>query len=148
MAAGIVTVLDRALTKIGAGTIDLDTDSFKVALCTKVQALDATFAGASGDARYSDLTAEVVGTGYIAGGAALANDAWTRAGGIVSFTADPTSWTALTATMKYAVIYKVGGNGDILAIVDLETTDADGRVASNTDFIINWTSGLFTLARA
>jgi hypothetical protein len=148
MAAGIVTVIDRALTKIGAGVIDLDTDSFKVALCTKDQALGPTFAGASTDARYSDLTDEVVGSGYTAGGAVLSNDAWTRASGIVSFTADPTGWTALTATMKYAVIYKDGGNGDILAVVDLETTDADGRVASNTDFIINWTSGLFTLARA
>jgi hypothetical protein len=148
MAAGIVTVIDRALEKLGDGTIDLDTNSFKVALCTKDQALGPTFAGTSGDARYSDLTDEVVGSGYVAGGAALTTVAWTRAGGIVSFTADPTSWTALTATMKYAVIYKNGGNGDILAIVDLETTDADGRVASNTDFIINWTSGLFTLARA
>lgn len=148
MAAGIVTVIDRALPKIGV-TIDLDADAFKVALCTDAQALGPTFAGTSGDARYSDLTAEVVGTGYTAGGAPLANAAYTRAAGIVSFTADPTSWTALTATMKYAVIYDdTAVNKPILAIVDLETTDPTGRTASAADFIINWTTALFTLARA
>lgn len=148
MAAGIVTVLDLALRKIGAGTIDLDTDAFKVALCTNAQALSATFSGTSTDARYADLTGEVVGTGYTAGGASLSNVTWNRAAGVVTFGADPTSWTTLTATAKYAVVYKTTGNKDILSIVDLETTDPAGRAVAGADLTINWTSGLFNLQRA
>ena len=62
MAVGKVTVFDRALTKIGAGVIDLDTNAFKVALLGDGQAMSAAFAGTSTDARFSDLTDEVSGT--------------------------------------------------------------------------------------
>lgn len=62
--------------------------------------------------------------------------------------ADPTSWTTLTATIKYAVVYKTGGNGDILGFFDVEEDDPAGRVVTAADFVINWTSGLFTLTRA
>lgn len=46
MAAGIFTVLDIALRKIGAGVIDLDSDTFKVALLTSTQAITESFSGA------------------------------------------------------------------------------------------------------
>ena len=63
MAAGKVTVLNVALDKLGRKVFDLDADAFNVVLTTNAQALSAAFTGTSGQARYSDLTAEVVGTG-------------------------------------------------------------------------------------
>lgn len=148
MAAGKVTVLNVALDKLGRKVFDLDADAFNVVLTTNAQALSAAFTGTSGQARYSDLTAEVVGAGYTAGGAPLGDATWTRSGAVLTFAADPTAWSALTATMKYAVICLASGTKDILAIVDLETTDAAGRTSAGGDFIINWTGGLFTLTRA
>ncbi len=148
MAAGQVTVFDRALPKLADGTFDLNTQAFRVALTTNAQAIAASFAGASTNALYADLTAEVVGTGYTAGGEVLDVTGWTRSGAIVSFTADPTTWAALTATMKYAVIYLDGGSDDLLAFFDLETTDGTGRTSSGGDFTINWTGSVFTLTRA
>lgn len=148
MAAGIVTVLNVALDKLGRKVFDLDADSFNVVLTTNAQALSASFTGASGQARYADLTAEVVGTGYTAGGEPLGDATWTRSGAVLTFAAPATTWDALTATMKYAVICLATGTKDILAIVDLETTDAAGRTSAGGDFIINWTGGLFTLTRA
>lgn len=150
MAAGPVTVINVAMEKIGRGVIDLD-GSFCVVLTQAAQPLGATFVGASGQALYSDLTAEVAGTGYATGGALLASSDWTLSAGVVTFSGDPTGWTALTATMKFAVVCSLDGLGDpehILAIVDLETTDPTGRVSVGGDFIINWSSALFTLTRA
>lgn len=148
MAVGKVTVLDRALTKIGGGVIDLDSNAFKVALVGPGQPIAADFAGASGDARFADLTDEVVGTGYTAGGAALANVVWNRAGAVVTFNADAVTWSALDATVKYAVIYKTAGNGDILAFFDIDDALPAGRVISGSDFTINWQAAIFTLTRA
>lgn len=148
MAAGKVTVLNVALEKLGEGVFNLDADDFNVVLATNAQALSAAFTGTSGQALYSDLTAEVVGAGYTAGGEPLAASSWTRSGAVLTFAADPTTWSALTATMKYAVICLATGTKDILAIVDLETTDTAGRTSAGGDFIINWTGGLFTLTRA
>lgn len=147
MAVGKVTVLDIALRKIGAGIIDLDSDAFKVALLEDGQPIAADFSGTSGDARFADLTAEVVGSGYTAGGEALANVTWTRAGAVVSLNADPTSWSGLDATVKYAAIYKAAGNGDILAFFDVDDALPAGRVINSSDFTINWTGGLFSLTR-
>ena len=152
MAAGPVTVLDLALEKLGEGVINLESDDFNVVLCGDGQALSAAFTGTSGQALYSDLEDEVAGggTGYTAGGAALANPDWSRPGGVATFSADSTQWDALTASMKYAVICRMDGAtpDDILAIVDLEVTDPAGRTSAGGDFIINWGSALFTLTRA
>lgn len=147
MAVGKVTVLNLSMKKIGAGTINLASHAFKVALCGSGQALTAAFTGASSDARYADLTNEVTGAGYTAGGVALANVTWNQVTSTITFGADPSTWTALTATAKYGVIYRNGGNNDILAFFDLDDSLPGGRVISGTDFTINWTGGLFTLTR-
>lgn len=149
MAAGQFKVIDKALVKIGE-EINLASDDFNVVLTTKAQAIGVNFAGASGNAQYSDLTAEVVGTGYTAKGEPLVAPDFSLTGAVASFIADPTVWNGLTATMKYAVVVKnVGGTlSHILGYFDLETTDPDGRASSGGDFVITWTGGLFTLTRA
>lgn len=152
MAAGPVTVLNVAIEKIG-GAINLETDSFSVVLCTSDQALSAAFTGGSGQALYSDLTDEVTGTGYVEGGAPLDAKDWTQAAGIATFSADPTTWAGLVATVKYAVICRLNDAvsppvpTDIVAIVDVEVDEPTGRVSAGGDFIINWGSSLFTISR-
>lgn len=146
MAAGNFTILNIAKPKIGNGLIDLDTHTFKIALCENGQALAANFIGASTDGRYADLTDEVPnGTGYTTGGETLANVTWAGGTGTVTFDADPTTWVAATFTAKYAVIYDdTAANKDILGFVDLETTDPAGRSSAGGDFTLQWPTGIFT----
>ena len=110
MAAGKVTVLNVALDKLGRKVFDLDADSFNVVLTTNAQALSAAFTGTSGQARYSDLTAEVVGAGYTAGGNPLGDATWTRSGAVLTFAADPTAWSALTAKTLGRVSSRIAAN--------------------------------------
>lgn len=152
MPAGQVTIFSPAQTKIGA-EFDLATDEFTVILTTNAQALTGAFTGSSGQALYSDLTAEVSGSGYTAGGTPLVNHTWTRAGAIVTFNADSTTWAALTATAKYAVIARLDTSvspavpTDLVCFFDLETGDPAGRTSAGGDFILNWAGTIFTLTR-
>lgn len=150
MAAGQITVLNIALLKLVTAGFDLNSDDYKIVLTTKDQPLTAAFVGTSAQALYSDLTDEVVGAGYTAGGLDVTASAATLSGAVVTFTADPATWSAATVTAKYAVLCKsVGGlPTDILAFFDMETTDPDGRSSNGGDLTINFTGGLFTQTRA
>ena len=148
MSAGSFTVFNIAKKKLLDGTHDIDTHTFKMALCANTQSLDATFAGTSTDARYADLTAEVAnGNGYTTGGKTLTMSL-TRSTGTVTVDCDDQSWTASTFTAKYAVIYNnTDANKGLLGFVDLETTSAAGLSPSNGTLAITINaSGLFTLA--
>ena len=57
---------------LGDGTIDLDGDTFKIMLLSGTYTYDAAHAVKS------DITDEISGTGYSAGGATLASVTWTR----------------------------------------------------------------------
>lgn len=149
MAAGNFVPLNIAKLKI-AGPLDLGASDFALVLTTNAQALTASFAGASTDAQYSDLTAETTGTGYTAGGEPLPAPILTRSGATVTFSADPTAWTGATFTAKYAVVVVSNGASpptlsDIVGFVDLETTDPAGRSALASDFIVSWPTGIFDL---
>jgi len=127
MAVGNYALLDRALLKILNGTINLETMALKAILATSAQAIDKTFLGSSGDARYADLTGELTtANGYTAGGVALANVVLTRPTALLGqITADPWSWTITGAgiTFKYGIIYVDGAtNDDLLIVADLENT--------------------------
>jgi len=148
MAAGPFTILDVAQEKLGAA-INLDTDAFALVLCTNAQAIDETFVGASGQGLYADLTAEVVGTGYVAGGEVMTGVSWSTTGGVTTFAADPSLWATATFTAKFALIIDTTVAGDpIVGFADLELTDPAGRTAAATDFTISWPSDVFTLAKA
>lgn len=150
MAAGKVTILNKALLKVLDGTIDLAASPLNAVLTTKDQALSASFTGTSGNALYDDLTDETTGTGYTAGGQPLTGLSLSQSSGVVTLTADPVEWNALTATMKYLVICLADGTGDptdILAIADLEQDEAEGRVSTGGQFVINWASAMLTFQR-
>lgn len=83
--------------------IDIDSDVLKVMLCTSSYTPDQ-------DAhRYkSDITNEITGTGYTAGGVALTGVSMTydAATNKLSFTSTSTpSWATSTITARYAVLY-------------------------------------------
>lgn len=73
MSAGTPTLFIPAKKKLLTGGFNISADALKAALTSSTQALSVGFTGASGDARYADLTAELAtGNGYTAGGQALA----------------------------------------------------------------------------
>lgn len=117
------------------GAIDLDTDTIHVALVTSTYTPDQ-------DAHdfFNDITNEVSGTGYTAGGSALANKAVTADNtdneGV--FDADDVVWTTSTITARGAVLYKKRGGAstadELIAYIDF---GAD-KISTAGSFTIAW----------
>lgn len=122
--------------KIMDGSIDLDTDTIKVALVTSSYTPDQDVHDF-----FDDITNEVTGTGYSAGGAALANKVCsadnTDNEGV--FDADDTSWTTATITARGAVIYKSTGTPSTSPLIAYIDFGAD-KVSSGGTFLITWNS--------
>src|SRR5688572_16042188 len=96
--------------------VDLLVDTIKVALVT------ASYTPTAGHDFFNDITNEVVGAGYTAGGATLGTKT-TTAGTTAVFDAADTSWAAATITAaRYAIVYKDTGNAatsPLIAAIDL-----------------------------
>lgn len=126
------------------GSIDLDTDTIKIALVTSAYTPDQ-------DAHdfFDDVTNEVVATGYTAGGATLANKVVsadnTDNEGV--FDADNPSWSITNSlTARGAVIYKstgVAGTSPLICYIDFGTDytaiDSAFSVNFNAEGILNLT---------
>ena len=117
------------------GSIDLDTDTINVMLVTSSYTPDV-----DAHTKRSDITNEVVGTGYSAGGSALA-------GKVVSvdntdnegvFDANDLSWTTATITARGAVIYKARGGAanadELICYVDF----GSNITSTAGTFLITW----------
>jgi hypothetical protein len=90
----------KALLSAFNKEIDLDTDALKVRLHT------SSYTPSQSTHRYvSDLTNEVSGTGYTAGGITLTSVTVGTSSLVFSFDAADISWTSSTFTARYAVIY-------------------------------------------
>ena len=116
------------------GDADLVNDSIKVALVTSSYAPDKDT-----DIHFQDISNEVTGSGYTAGGKALANGAVTQddANDRAVFNADDLSWPAATFTTRAGVIYKDSGNpatSPLIAYADF----GDDFSLSGEDFTIEW----------
>lgn len=117
------------------GSIDLDTDTIKVALVTS-----AYTPNQDTHTKFSDVTNEVSGTGYTAGGATLANKAVsadnTDNEGV--FDADDVSWSTSTITARGAVLYKSRGGAatadELICYIDF-TTDKSSTAGT---FTLQW----------
>mgnify|MGYP001091941012 CR=1 FL=1 len=145
MAASAFTVLNSAKKKLVDGTIDLDTHTFKAALLTQAVTLSA----ASTVDTYAEISSQVTGTGYTAGGATLSGVTLNESSGTVTFDANDVSWASSTITAKYVVIYDdTATNKDILGFVDLNTDSGSATVSSsNGTFTVQWNaSGIFAIA--
>lgn len=131
-----------------SGGIDLDSDTIVCVL------LGAGYTpGRTTHSLWSDISAqEISGTGYTAGGAALANKTMTHSGGTGTFDADDVSWATATITAKYAALVRRAGgslvSGDLLiGYVDLNTASGSATVSSTgATFQITWNaSGILTV---
>lgn len=116
------------------GGIDLDTDTIKVALVTSTYTPDQ-------DAHdfFNDVTNEVSGTGYTAGGSALTTKAVTADNtdneGV--FDADDVSWTTSTITARGAVLYKDTGVSSTSALIAYLDFGSD-KISTAGTFTISW----------
>jgi len=131
MANVIYNSLKKALMD---ADIDLAADTIKVALVTS----DYSPNQDSHD-NFDDVTNEVTGTGYTAGGAALANKAITQDNtddeGV--FDADDVTWSSSTITARGAVIYKDTGTAStskLICYIDF----TENKVSTNGNFTIQW----------
>ena len=111
-------IFNRALELMARGNIDFDTDSFKVMLTTSTYAEDK-----DAHAFRNDVTNEVTGTGYPAGGSGVAvTVAIDLALDRVNVTLGGTSWPASTISARKAVYYKARGGAssadELIAVID------------------------------
>lgn len=119
------------------GALDLDTDTIKVMLVTSTYTADQ-----DAHTKRSDVTNEVSGTGYSAGGSALASKVVsadnTDNEGV--FDADDISWASSTITARGAVLYKSRGGAssadELICYIDF----GSDQVSSSGTFTISWNS--------
>lgn len=128
---------------IANGSIDLDTDTIKVMLVTSSYTPNQ-----DSHSKRSDVTNEVTGTGYSAGGASLANKTVTQDNtnnkGV--FDADNITWSTSTITARGAVLYKSRGGAssadELICYIDFGSDYS----SSSGDFTITFgVSGILTL---
>lgn len=118
----------------GANVWDWDTDTIKCALTTSTYAVNQDT-----HAFFSDVTNEVSGTGYTAGGVTMTNSAPTydTASNEIRMDATDVSWSTATFTARYAVIYKSTGSAATSPLIAYVDFGADQTVSAGT-FTIVW----------
>jgi hypothetical protein len=145
-----ITLYNSMKEYIADGTIDLDTDTFKVALVTSTYTPNFTT-----HTVYADLTNELTtANGYTSGGATLGSVTWNRSGGTVTFDAADTTWTASggSITARRAILYKdtTTANGivrPLIAAILMDDTPADVTATAGNTLTLQWNaSGIFTLS--
>lgn len=132
--SGTLTWYGNGLLAVARGNIDLDTDTFKMMLTTSSYTPNQD----THDFR-DDVTNEITGTGYTAGGVTLSGVSVTYDAGSnqvrISWT-DPT-WAAASFTARTAVIYKSRGGAasadELLAYV----TESGDVTATGATFTVD-----------
>lgn len=124
---------DNSLTKINVAS---GGDTLKVALVTSSYTPNFDTHDF-----FNDVTNEITGTGYTAGGATLASQTSTidATDHEWVFDAADSTWTTSTITARAAIVYKSTGNSatsPLIAYIDF-TTD---RVSDGGTFQITWNS--------
>ena len=140
MASGMygITFLNALKNDLALDLDDTTADRFKVMLVTSSYTPDF----GTHDFK-ADVTNEVSGTGYTAGGESLTSVTLTQSGGTITFDADDVTWTSSTITARGAVIYDDSLASDpLIAYIDF---GAD-KSSSAGDFVLSFNaSGIFTL---
>ena len=141
MAAGSWTFTETGRTSLLNGTFDLDTDTFRIALCQSTSDLGAA------STTYAAVTNEVAtANGYTQNAKAVT----LALSGTTTVTVDETTnpvWTASGGSIvaRFAAIYKVSGN--VLCYCLLDSAPADVTALDGNSLTITISaSGLFTLA--
>lgn len=140
--SGTLTWYGNGLLKLATGSIDLDTDTFKAMLCTS-----AYTPNQDTHAFRSDVTNEITGTGYTAGGATLTGVSVTYDSASnqvrVSWT-DPT-WPSATFTARTLVIYKSRGGAASADELVAFGTEASDITATGATFTVDLPSPTLTI---
>lgn len=98
---------------------------------------------------FSDITNEVSGTGYTAGGAQLASDDFTQSANVLKWDSADPSWTTASFTARYAVYYaKLGGASTADPLISYVNFGADETVSAGTFTIVHNASGILTVTAA
>ena len=128
-----------ATNLLSGKNIDLDTDTIKIALVSSSYTPDKTHDF------FNDITNEVTGTGYTAGGATLASKTVTQdnTNFRTIFDAADATWSNSTITARYAVIYEstgVAATSPLIALIDfgsnISTVAETFQVPFNVDGIL------------
>lgn len=126
-------VFNKALEAWAKGLIDFDSDTFKVMLTTSAYAEDK---GAH-DFR-NDVTNEVIGQGYTAGGNSVSvSVTLDAANNRIDITLGGTTWPSSTITARKAVYYKSRGGApsadEVIAVNDF----GEDKVSASGAFTLN-----------
>lgn len=121
--------------------IDLLDDSIKVALTTSAYTPNQDTHN-----YFDDVTNEVTGTGYSAGGAAIANDTFALTNNVAKYDGDDVAWAASTITARRAVIYDdtpaLATAKPLIGWIDF----GQDEISSSGTFTIQFNaSGIFTI---
>lgn len=137
-------VYNSALYDEAVGSLDYDTNTFKIMLVGATYRAIADETKRDSHTKRSDITDEVTGTGYTAGGATLASVTVTNdtTNNIIKIDAADPSWTTATISgIQGAVIYRSRGGAssadELVCFLDL--------YADNSNAAISVTSGTFTI---
>jgi hypothetical protein len=145
MAAGTFTLYDSVAELIADGTIDLDADTFKLALVT------SAYTPSAAHDEYADLTNELsTANGYTSGGATLGSVTWTRSSGVATFDSGDVVWTASSSgiTARRAILYDDTSSGKkLIGHMLLDATPADVSVTAGNTLTVSphSTQGWFQL---
>ena len=140
MASGLygITFLNALKNTLALDLDDTTADRFKVMLVT------SSYTPNFGTHDFkSDVTNEVSGTGYDAGGKSLTSVTLTQSGGTITFDAADLTWASSTITARAAVVYDDSLTNDpLICYIDF---GAD-KSSSAGDFVLSVNaSGIFTL---
>jgi hypothetical protein len=135
-----------ALKSMAEGKMVLDSDTLKVMLCS------SSYTPAQDTHQFkSDVTNEITGTGYTAGGDTLTSVTLTYTAGtnVLALDAADVVWSGSTITARYAVIYDSTPATDatrpLIAYVDFGADQSD----SSGTFTITWdAAGIATITAA
>jgi hypothetical protein len=115
--------------------IDLDTDTIKLLLAS------SSYTPNQDTHQYkSDVSNEITGTGYTAGGATVGSVtvSYNTGTNVLSFDANDVTWTAASITARYAVLYDASPGSDATRPL-IGWIDFGGDVTSTgADFTIAW----------
>lgn len=136
-ARGIQNLLDR--TK----AIDVDTNTLKIMLTTSSWTPNQDTMEVK-----SDVTNEVVGTGYTAGGATLASVTITQTLNVVTLDAADAAWTVATITARRAVIYDSTAAADADKALICWIDFGQNEVSSGGTFTVQFAAGGIASATA
>lgn len=137
--AASITIYNSFRKYLGDGTIDIDTHTFKVMLCSS-----SYTPSASSHTVKADVTNELsTANGYTAGGATLGSVTWTQSGATVTWDAADTVWPASggSITARYAVIYDdtpTSPADPLVAYILLDTTPADVTATDGNTLTLQW----------